>query len=63
MEKKKKKCQVGKERVLSSGGRAVGKAGEGEVERPIPMRLGNVDFSDLGGLWPYCVWKGAFKSC
>ena len=42
---------------------AVGRAGEGQIERLIPMRLGNVDFSDLGGLWPYCVWKGAFKSC
>lgn len=35
----------------------------GQVKGLIPMRLGNTDFSDLGGLWPCCVWKGGFKPC
>lgn len=35
----------------------------GQVQGLIPMRLGNLDFNDLDGLWPYCAWKEAFKPC
>lgn len=33
----------------------VGKVGTGQGKGMIPMRLGNTDGSDLGGLWPLCM--------
>lgn len=41
----------------------MGKAGMGQVKGLIPMRLGNTDFSDLGGLWLNYVWNAAFEPC
>lgn len=37
---------------------AVAKAGESQIERLIPVRLGNVDFSDPGGLCPTVFGRG-----
>lgn len=58
-----KKRQVEKERLSSSGSRSGwAKSRKGlQVKGLIPMRLGSRDFSDLGSLWPYCVWEEAFK--